>query len=224
MAPNPSAPGRPDADRPLTDVPPVTGQPLILASASPRRQELMRLEGYVFTVAIPPVHEPELMASGVSAAQQAEALSYFKARSVAARFDKGVIIAADTVVACDGEVFGKPADLDDARTILNALLGKRQQVITGVTLLDAAGGRRLIAHDTTVVVMGKLPEQAVEKYLASEAWQGKAGAYGIQDRGDAFIERVQGSFTNVVGLPMELLARMLRQWGCRLPHKVRQDA
>ena len=98
MAPNPPA-SRPlrlrRTDRPLTDVSPIEDRPLILASASPRRQELMRLEGYAFTVAIPPVHEPELMASGVSAAQQAEALSYFKARSVAARFDKGVIIAAE---------------------------------------------------------------------------------------------------------------------------------
>ncbi|MHC4063373.1 MAG: Maf family protein [Planctomycetota bacterium] len=201
---------------------PTPAQCLILASGSPRREQLMRQAGYAFTVATPPVREPESMGPDVPPTQQAEALSYFKARSVAGQFEEGLVIAADTVVACDAMVFGKPADLDDARAILNALLGKRQEVITGLTLLDAADGRRLIAHDTTVVVMRTLPAEAVEEYLATGAWQGKAGAYGIQDRGDAFVERVEGSFTNVVGLPLELLAAMLRQWGYRLPAQVEQ--
>lgn len=201
-----------------------TDQPLILASASPRREELMRLDGYEFTVAMPPVREPETIGANVPAAQQAEALSYFKARSVATQFEKGLIIAADTVVACQGLVFGKPVDLEDARTILTTLLGQRQEVITGITLLDAADGRRSIACDTTVVVMRAPGAEAVEEYLASGAWRGKAGAYGIQDRGDAFIERVEGSFTNVVGLPMELLARMLHRWGYHLPDQIKQGA
>jgi len=194
---------------------PTTDPPITLASASPRRRQLLREAGYAFTVVVPPVDEPEHLGPGVPPAQQAEALSYFKARSVAGQIEDGVVLAADTIVSCAGRVFGKPADVDRARLILNALLGRRQEVITAVTLLEAGRSpraRRLIAHDTTIVVMRAMPDQAVEQYLATDAWRGKAGAYGIQDRGDAFIESVDGSFTNVLGLPMELLASMLEQW------------
>ena len=189
-----------------------TSTQLILASASPRRRQLLREAGYAFVVAQPPVGEPEHMGPDVPPAHHAEALSYFKARSVAAEFDSGLIIAADTIVACGGRVFGKPTDLADARRILGALLGKRQEVVTGVTLLDAATARRRIAHESTIVVMGDPPAEALESYLAGGAWRGKAGAYGIQDQGDAFVKRLEGSFTNVVGLPMELLAAMLAEW------------
>lgn len=192
---------------------PDSNPPLILASASPRRRQLLREAGFAFIVAQPPVSEPEYMSPEVPTTHQAEALSYFKARSVAGQFDSGLIVAADTVVACGGQVFGKPADLQDARRILGALLGRRQEIITGVTLLDAATDRRTIRHESTVVVMRDPPLKVVEAYLAGGAWRGKAGAYGIQDQGDAFVERVEGSFTNVVGLPMELLTAMLAEWG-----------
>ncbi|HUU82673.1 MAG TPA: Maf family protein [Phycisphaerae bacterium] len=187
--------------------------PLILASASPRRRQLLGEAGYSFIVAEPPVDEPEHIGPDVPPTHKAEALSYFKARSVAGQFDTGLIIAADTLVVCGAEVFGKPTDLEDARRILGALLGRRQEIITGVTLLDAGTERRMISHDVTVVVMGDPPVEQVEAYLAGGAWRGKAGAYGIQDEGDAFVERVEGSFTNVVGLPMELLSSMLLDWG-----------
>lgn len=187
--------------------------PLILASASPRRRQLLREAGYSFVVARPPVSEPEHLGPEVPATYRAEALSYFKARSVVGQFESGLVVAADTIVACGGEVFGKPTDLDEARRILAALLGRRQEIITGVTLLDAATERRLIAHDSTVVVMRRPPAEEVEAYLAGGAWRGKAGAYGIQDEGDAFVDRIEGSFTNVVGLPMELLTTMLAEWG-----------
>jgi len=93
------------------------------------------------------------------------------------------------------------------------LAGTTHQVVTGVTLLDAQTARRLISHDVTTVTMRDVGSIALERYLAGGAWEGKAGAYGIQDHGDAFIERIDGSFTNVVGLPMELLTSMLEQWG-----------
>ena len=193
---------------------------LILASASPRRAQLLRDAGYVFEVIPSPLHEPEPMAADIPPAHQAEAVSYFKARSVAATSGPALIIAADTIVACEGEVFGKPVDADDARQILQALVGHTQQVITGVTLLDATTRQRLIRHDTTTVVMRYLTEEAIDTYIASGEWQGKAGAYGIQDQGDTFIERIAGSFTNVVGLPMELLAVMLLEWGYQLPTRL----
>lgn len=186
---------------------------LILASASPRRADLMRQAGYAIEIVAPPFHEPDEMGPGVPPEAQAEALSYFKARSVIKSLDSGLIIAADTIVALGAEVFGKPADVDDARRILQKLAGTRHRVVTGVALLDAQTRRRLISHDTTAVTMRPMSAEALEQYLAGQAWLGKAGAYGIQDRGDAFIERIDGSFTNVVGLPMELLSSLLARWG-----------
>ena len=131
---------------------------------------------------------------------------------MAALVGTGCVLAADTIAALGNRVFGKPADRDDARRILQSLSGTTHQVITGVTLLDAASGAWLIRHDSTDVTMRRLAEREVEDYLDGGEWMGKAGAYGIQDKGDAFVERIEGSFTNVVGLPMELLARMLEEF------------
>lgn len=186
---------------------------LILASHSPRRLALMREYGYKCEVVEPHIPEPASLGEGLTPDQRAQALSYFKARSVATLITDGVILAGDTVVSLSGRVFGKPVDRDDARIILSALSGTTHDVITGVTLLDASTEARLIQHDLTAVTMKQMSEAQLEAYLDTGAWAGKAGAYGIQDHGDAFIERVEGSFTNVVGFPMELVARMLGQWG-----------
>ena len=196
------------------DLPPADREAfrLILASASPRRRALMREYGYEVQEVTPRLEEPDWVGRGLSPQQQAEALSYFKAGGVAATVDHGTILAGDTIVTLKGSVFGKPADRDDARRILMSLAGTTHHVITGVTLLDAESRRRLIRHDSTAITMRALTSEEVEAYLDTGAWQGKAGAYGIQDRGDAFVERIDGSFTNVVGLPMELLARMIEEW------------
>lgn len=189
----------------------MTSQParLILASSSPRRALLLREGGYRFEV-IPPAHdEPLLERFTLSPPQRAEALSFYKAASVADTTAEGVIIGADTIVACGGHVFGKPADAEDARRILTALADCPQDVITGVTLIDAATQRRLIRHDLTRVVMRRLAAAELEAYIASGAWVGKAGAYGIQDVADDFVATIEGSVSNVVGLPLELLSEML---------------
>lgn len=191
---------------------PVFRPRLILVSASPRRAELLREHGYEFEVIEPPLAEPIDFTEGMSLVERVQALSNFKARSVRAQVGEGLILAADTIASLDGRVFGKPADRDDARSTLQSLSGTTHQVITGVTLLDAPSGIRLIRHDSTDVTMRRLTEQEIEDYLDSGAWAGKAGAYGIQDKGDAFVERIEGSFTNVVGLPMELLAEMLTEF------------
>jgi len=182
---------------------------LILASASPRRAELLREHGYDFTVIESPLGEPVEFPDDMSPVERAQSSSYFKAKSVAEVVGEGWVLGADTIAALAGRVFGKPADRDDARMILKSLSGTTHQVITGLTLLDASSGARLIRQDSTDVIMRRLGELEIEEYLDSGAWEGKAGAYGIQDKGDAFVERIEGSFTNVVGLPMELLARML---------------
>jgi septum formation protein len=132
---------------------------------------------------------------------------------VATLVDAGLILAGDTIVSLSGRVFGKPLDREDARSILFALAGTTHHVITGVTLLDASSGDRLVRCDTTAVTMRPISDGELEAYLDTGVWQGKAGAYGIQDRGDPFVERIDGSFTNVVGLPMELVTRMLAECG-----------
>jgi MAF protein len=173
----------------------------------------MREHGYEVEVITPPLEEPVFLHSGLPPAEQAEALSYFKAESAATVVTDGVILAGDTIVSLKDQVYGKPADREDARMILSALAGTTHCVITGVALLDPLNGERLIRHDTTAVTMRPISSDELEAYLDTDAWSGKAGAYGIQDRGDAFVERIDGSFTNVVGFPMELVSQMLGEWG-----------
>lgn len=173
----------------------------------------MREYGYDVEVITPPFDEPAAARDDLPPAQLAEAFSYLKARSVAALVDAALIVAGDTIVSLGGRVFGKPVDRDDARVILSALTGTTHDVITGVTALDVETGKRLIRHDRTAVTMKPMSDAELEAYLDTGAWAGKAGAYGIQDYGDAFVERIEGSFTNVVGFPMELLGRMLSEWG-----------
>src|SRR5690606_18827520 len=123
----------------------------------------------------------------------AESYSYYKAASLAEDYPDRIILGADTVVARGHEIFGKPEDVEDARRILSALLGTTQQVITGVTLLHPASGRRLTRHDVTHVTMRSMTAAEFEAYLAGGDWEGKAGAYGIQGEADRFIERCKGS-------------------------------
>lgn len=196
--------------------PPFSARPvprLILASESPRRAALLRAAGYEFDVARPGIDEPDRLAGNPPPAHLAEALSYLKARSLAKGLGEGVVLAGDTVAARDGKVFGKPADRADARRILCALMGTTHHVITAVTVLDAACGRRRIAHACTAITMHRMNETELTNYLDSGEWSGKAGAYGIQDHADAFVSAIDGSFSNVVGLPMELVGEMLAEFG-----------
>lgn len=188
---------------------------LVLASASPRRQDLLRAHGYAFEVVVSPVAEPDDMPGAKTPIQRAEALSRFKAESVRPTARDAWILSGDTIVALDDVVFGKPTDREDARRIISILAGTTQDVITGVTLLHAMTGVCRTEHDVTRVTMKPLSESEIESYLDTEAWRGKAGAYGIQDRADAFITRTEGSFSNVVGFPMELVMQMLADVGVR---------
>ena len=190
-----------------------SGKPLILASQSPRRAELLREAGIAFEVVAPRYGETDPEEWRHTPAELAEATSYFKAASIATEHAGRVILGADTTVATeDGRLFGKAADIAHARDILSALMGTTHQVITGVTLMHPNRGRRLIQHDVTHVSMRSLSHPELDDYLASGNWRGKAGAYGIQDANDPFVEQIQGSFSNVVGLPLELLQRMLREF------------
>jgi septum formation protein len=149
---------------------------------------------------------------GHSSVQLAEALAYYKARLVHRDHADQIVLGADTIVACGEEILGKADDEAQARQMLSRLSGTRHDVITGLALLvPTPGGRaeRLLASDITQVTMRRLSDEEISQYVASSEWRDKAGAYAIQETGDAFIEKLEGSFTNVVGLPMELLERMM---------------
>ena len=192
-----------------------TAQPqLVLASNSPRRRDLLRQAGYRFDVRPPPVGE-----GGVQAARPVgpyvESLAYLKATAAieAHGLTDGLVLGADTVVELGGRLLGKPADEADARRILSDLSGTEHRVVTGLALVDLVAGRRLLAHEVTRIRMAAMTPEEIEAYVASGEALGKAGAYAIQETGDRYVEEVDGSFTNVVGLPMALLERMLKAAG-----------
>lgn len=186
---------------------------MVLASSSPRRRALLQEAGYRFEVAPPVLGEPPLpeMAAGAAAAW-AEALAYFKARAVVDAWPDAVVIGADTVVEHDGRLLGKPRDEQHAREILTHHFAGRNEVITGLAVLLPQASGRIITHDVTTLVMRPMRAHELEAYLAGGAWQGKAGAYALQEGGDRFVQAMSGSAANVVGLPVELLADILERW------------
>lgn len=184
---------------------------LVLASASPRRRELLIRLGVAFTVAPADVDETPLAGLPAEAAAQAVALK--KATAIAGR-ETPPILAADTmVVTADGEILGKPADAEDARRMLRKLSGTTHRVVTGVAFIRDRAQPPVIANDTTWVTMRPLSASEIDDYVASGESFDKAGAYAIQETGDRFVTQVRGSWTNVVGLPLELVAPMLRDAG-----------
>ena len=182
--------------------------PLILASSSPRRRQLLEEAGYTFTV-LPPREEVEDEAQpGEAAETLVRRLALQKARDVAQRVPHGLIVACDTVVECQGQILGKPADRADARRILQTLRGQPHRVFSGLCLWRRPDDWHAVEVDVTTLVMDPLSDAELEAYLDSGAWAGKAGAFGYQDGLD-WVRIVQGSASNVVGLPMERLADML---------------
>lgn len=186
---------------------------LILASASPRRQELLARICPTFQVQPCPYPEPRRKSAKVLPRQWATALAYFKARAVAEQNPQRWVLAADTIVACDGQLLGKPRDRDDARRMLELQAREVSEVITGVCLLRLAEHAQRHGHAEATRVWMRDDPAAREAYLDTGEWDGKAGAYGIQDVGDRLVQRIDGSFSNVVGLPLELVGRLLRAVG-----------
>jgi len=168
----------------------------------------MRQAGLTCRVVHPPIHEPDDIDETLTPAGQAEALAYFKASAVRRLHADSVILGADTVVSIDREILGKADEPAQAAAMLARLSGTRHEVITGVALLGA-GHWRMIASETTRVTMRTITPAELDGYVESGEWCGKAGAYAIQETGDRFVVKVDGSFSNVVGLPMELVTRML---------------
>lgn len=183
---------------------------LILASGSPRRRELLEEAGYEFDV-LPPRDQAECgLCSGESPPELVARLALQKAADVAARIDSGTIVACDTVAECRGAVLGKPRDRQHARTMLQTLRGREHRVYSGLCVWRVPGGRPRVEVDCTLLRMDDLTDAQIDEYLDSHQWEGKAGAFGYQDR-LGWVHVVRGSASNVVGLPLELLARMLAE-------------
>ncbi len=188
---------------------------LILASQSPRRKALLAEAGYRFRVVPSSVDEARFPCTGCEASEYAGRLALAKAREVADRFPRHWVIGADTVVSCDGLILGKPEDAGEAERIVRRLFSKPHQVVTGLAVLRRIAGIEQMACDTTIVHPRPMNDEQIAAHIRGGSWQGKAGAYAIQENGDTFVERLDGSLTNVVGLPMELLQRMLDDVGYR---------
>ena len=180
---------------------------LVLASASPRRQELLRNAGIPFEVQRADIAETPR--PGESAKECAERLAREKALAVASQRPRDVVLGADTVVVVDGQLLGKPSDAKDAARMLRLLSGRQHQVITGVCLV--VGGKPVVASETTLVTVSEITDREVADYAASGEPMDKAGAYAIQGIASRWIPRIEGDYSNVVGLPVALVWRMLRQ-------------
>jgi septum formation protein len=182
---------------------------IVLASQSPRRKELLAQAGYEFAVCPSDIDEAAFISEGDTPCAHAERLAFAKAENVAGKFPDSLVIGADTIVDLNGRVIGKPADAAEAEEITRKLFSNPHKVITAVAIIRLSGGIKLIESDSTTVYPKKMSDQQIARHIAGGSWQDKAGAYAIQQQGDKFIERIDGSLTNVMGLPMELLKRML---------------
>jgi septum formation protein len=183
--------------------------PFVLASASPRRAELLAAAGFVFSVAHADIDETPL--GDEPADRYVLRLAEAKARAVAERHPGRAVLGADTTVVVDGDILAKPADAADAAAMLRRLQGRAHDVLTGVALV--AGGRARVVLDTTRVVFAPLTEVEIAAYVATGEPMGKAGAYAIQGWAARYVTRVEGSYSNVVGLPVAVVHQLVGTMG-----------
>jgi septum formation protein len=183
---------------------------LILSSASPRRRELMGMTGLPFEVITADAEELKTGAPQALVMENARR----KARAVADKHPGRMVLGADTVVYLQGQVLGKPKDSEDAKRMLRMLSGQWHQVFTGVCVISAQG-REDTRCDETRVLFSRLSEEDITRYVLSKEPADKAGAYAVQGMGGMYVERIEGSYSNVIGLPMHLVRRMLRDAGVR---------
>ena len=185
-------------------------EPLVLASASPRRAEILGAVGWPFEASAASVDET--LREGEEPEAYVRRLAREKAGAVAARRLFGLVLGADTVVVADGgRVLGKPRNEDDARRMLRLLGGGWHEVLTGVALVRAESGRVVVGCERTRVRFGALSDEEIEAYVATGEPSDKAGAYAVQGRAALFIERIEGDYWNVVGLPIRLVYRLARE-------------
>jgi septum formation protein len=184
---------------------------IILASASPRREELLGKIGLKFEVE--PSDYAEDMHSRLSPDELARAISLEKARAVASRHKNAIVIAADTFIVFRGKIMGKPNTEAEARKMLMTLRGKSHSVITGFTILDTDENKVLTKSVETIIHIRNLTSKEIDAYVKSKEPLDKAGAYAIQGLGSVIVERIEGDYSNVMGLPLSALAKGLKEFG-----------
>ena len=185
---------------------------IVLASASPRRRDILRTMGLSFIS--DPSNVDETVRDGALIDLVVRDLALAKARDVAHRHDGRLILAADTLVELDGRILGKPAGHEDAVRMLSLMAGRRHRVVTGIALLDQASGKETSRNVETMVTFRPMTESEIEAYVATGEPLDKAGSYGIQGLGAAFVDRIEGDYYNVAGLPVAALNELLEEAGC----------
>lgn len=195
---------------PCSDLP--TDEPLILASGSPRRAELLKAAGYDFTIQVASDEAECGMCSRETAPEMVARYAYRKAADIASKLDQGLIVAADTVASCVGQILGKPRDRDHAEVMLKTLSCRRHDVYTGICVWSAKKAKCVVDVVRTELMMDELTPQMLDDYLDTMLWEGKAGAFGYQDGNDWIQILHQGSESNVVGLPMERFSELLENF------------
>lgn len=185
-------------------------QKLVLASRSPRRRELLQEYGYEFTVIEPDESAEDGICSGETPAEYVARLAYQKAMNVAKDLESGLVIGCDTVAEISGQILGKPRDVDHAKQMLQLISGKKHRVMSGISLIKRPDNSIRTDVVVTIVEMDPLTDHAIDEYLETDLWIGKAGAFGLQD-GIEWVKVIDGSESNVVGLPMERLGELLAE-------------
>lgn len=183
---------------------------IILASASPRRRQLLSEAGYKFTIVPPDIDESAFPTVGISPRKYAKRLALAKAKSVADKHPDCIVIGADTIVDFCGQIIGKPKDAEEAEEITRKLFNRPHKVITAVAIVRLSDETELVESDSTTIYPKKITAQQIAEHIKGGSWRNKAGAYAIKED-DEFIERIEGSLTNVMGLPMEILSRLLNK-------------
>jgi septum formation protein len=180
--------------------------PLVLASRSPQRRAILEQLGIPFEVVVPSYAEEE---TGAEPTVEVERRARGKARSVAGASEELPVLGVDTEVVLDGHVYGKPADAGDAERMLDELSGKTHEVVSGLCLLTP--GWEEVRHEVTRVTVRSLTPRELGLYVAAEEWRDRAGGYAIQGLGAALVQRIEGDYLNVVGLPAALLVNLLAE-------------
>lgn len=184
--------------------------PLILASASPRRRQLLTEAGFVFETLPPDENAEDTRRTNELPMEYVLRLAFQKAKNVADKVEQGIILGGDTIVLCNGNILEKPKDRGDARKMLQQLRGQVHSVLSGLCLIRKAIGCQVMMQqetDETRLLMQPISNDDIEAYLGTNLWQGKAGAFGYQD-GNDWITILEGSGSNVVGLPLELFRKL----------------
>lgn len=184
---------------------------IILASTSPRRKQLLKLLGVEFTAVSSDVDEK--LNPRLKPRRQAEVLSIEKAEAVASQYPDAIIIAADTLIGFEDEMFIKPTDPKDAKRMLRRLSGKSHSIFTGMTIIDSRTKKKITKSVETVVTFKKLSPKEISAYVQTREPHDKAAAYAIQGLGSIFVERIEGDYFGAVGLPLHLLAKELKKLG-----------